>query len=107
MKRESIYALILCGGGGTRLWPRSRKKSPKQFINLLGEKTIFSQTVRRAVSLTPETNVYIVTNGDYVDEVYAQGNIPLKNIIAEPEKKNTALAMAAGAAVIAKQDPDL
>lgn len=104
--KNSIYVLILCGGGGTRLWPRSRQKTPKQFINLLGEKTIFSQTMKRARSLAPEENIFIVTNADYVDEVYAQGKIPLRNIIAEPQKKNTALAMAAGSAVIEKYDPE-
>ena len=103
--KDHLYILILCGGGGTRLWPSSRKKTPKQFINLLGKETIFSQTIKRAKSLVPEERIFVVTNSDYVDEVLAQGKISLKNIIAEPQKRNTALAMAAGAAVIAKIDP--
>lgn len=105
-KKSSIYVLILCGGGGTRLWPRSREKTPKQFINLLGEKTIFAQTMARARALTTEDKIFIVTNADYVDEVYAQGKVPLRNVIAEPQKKNTAMAMAVGAAVIEKIDPE-
>lgn len=104
--KDHLFVLILCGGGGTRLWPRSRKKTPKQFVNLLGEKTIFSQTIERAKKLTSEEKIFVVTNADYVDEVYSQGKIPLRNVIAEPLKKDTALAMATGAAVIEKTDPE-
>lgn len=103
--KDHLFVLILCGGGGTRLWPRSRTKTPKQFINLFGEKTIFSQTMERARSLTTDERIFISTNADYVDEVIAQGNLPLRNIIAEPQKKNTALAMAGATAIISKIDP--
>ncbi len=102
--KDHLFVLILCGGGGTRLWPSSRKKTPKQFINLLGEETIFSQTIKRAKRLVPEERIFVVTNLDYVDEVLAQGGLSLKNVIAEPQGRNTALAMAVGAAVIAKID---
>lgn len=103
--KDHLYVLILCGGGGTRLWPRSRRKTPKQFINLLGNKTIFSQTMERARGLVPDNHIFVVTNFDYVDEVLAQGGLSLKNAIAEPRPRNTALAMATGAAVIEKIDP--
>jgi len=103
--KDHLYVLILCGGGGTRLWPASRKKIPKQFISFLGKETLFSQTIKRAKSLVPEENIFVATNLDYVDEVLAQGKISLKNVIAESHKKNTALPMAAGAAIIAKIDP--
>lgn len=103
--KNHLFVLIVCGGSGTRLWPRSRKKTPKQFINLFGEKTIFSQTMERARSLAPDERIFVITNADYVDEVLAQGGLSLKNIIVEPQAKNTALAIAAGAAVIAKIDP--
>ena len=102
---DHLFVLIVCGGSGTRLWPRSRAKTPKQFINLFGEKSIFVQTMERARSLAPDERIFISTNSDYVDEILAQGNLSLKNIIAEPQKKNTAIAMAASAAVIAKIDP--
>lgn len=104
--KKHLFVLILCGGGGTRLWPRSRKKTPKQFVDLLGERTIFTQTVSRAKKLTAEDRIFVITNADYVDEVFAQGKISLRNIIAEPQQKNTALAMAVGAAVIEKLDPE-
>ncbi|MBM3205319.1 mannose-1-phosphate guanylyltransferase [Candidatus Shapirobacteria bacterium] len=103
--KDHLFVLILCGGGGTRLWPRSRSKTPKQFIDLFGEKTIFAQTMERARSLTIEEHIFVSTNADYADEVIAQGKLPLRNIIAEPEKKNTALAMAGATAIISKIDP--
>jgi mannose-1-phosphate guanylyltransferase len=102
--QDHLFVLIICGGGGTRLWPRSRKKAPKQFINLFGEKTLFEQTMERARSLVPDERLFVVTNMDYVDEIIAQGKISLKNIFAEPQGRNTALAMAAGAAIIDKID---
>lgn len=103
--KNHLFVLIICGGGGTRLWPRSRRKTPKQFINLFGEKTLFEQTMERAKSLVPDERIFVVTNMDYVDEVVAQGRLSLKNIFAEPRGRNTALAMAAGAAIIDKVDP--
>lgn len=103
--KDHLFVLIVCGGSGTRLWPRSREKTPKQFINLLGEKSIFVQTMERARSLVPDERIFISTNSDYVDEILAQGNISLKNIIAEPQKRNTAIAIAASTAVITKIDP--
>jgi len=104
--KEHLYVLILGGGGGKRLWPRSRAETPKQFIPLLGEKTTFQKTVERAVRLTSAEKIFVVTNRDYVDEVIQQGGVVLpQNIIAEPEAKNTALAMGIGAVWIQKVDP--
>jgi len=103
--KDHLFVLIVCGGSGTRLWPRSRQKTPKQFINLFGEKSLFAQTMERARGLVPDEGIFISTNADYVDEVLSQGNLSLKNIIAEPQPRNTAIAIAASAAVIAKIDP--
>lgn len=103
--KDHLFVLIVCGGGGTRLWPRSRQKTPKQFLNLFGEKSLFTQTMERARTLVPDERIFISTNADYVDEVLAQGNLSLKNIIAEPQKRDTALPIAVSAAIIAKIDP--
>lgn len=106
LPEKHLYVIILCGGGGKRLWPRSRIKSPKQFIKLLNGKTIFQETVARSRSLVPYSKIFVVTNFDYVDEVREQApGIPRENIIAEPQAKNTALAMAIGALFIHKVDP--
>jgi len=103
--KDHLFVLIICGGGGTRLWPRSRRKTPKQFIKLLGNKTLFEQTMERARDLVPDERIFVVTNMDYVDEIITQGKLSLKNIFAEPCGRNTALAMAAGVAMINKIDP--
>lgn len=95
----------MSGGGGTRLWPVSRQKTPKQFIKIVGEESVFAQSSKILCNLTSADRIYAVTNADYVDEVIQQSNVSLKNIIAEPQKRNTALAMAVGAAIIAKKDP--
>lgn len=104
--KDHLFVLILCGGGGKRLWPRSRKKTPKQFIDLFGNGTVFKQTVARAQKITSPEKVFIVTAYDYVDKVLTQGhNLLLRNIIAEPMAKNTALAMAMAAVYILRNDP--
>lgn len=105
--KEHLYVLILCGGGGTRLWPRSRQKTPKQFLaNLFGQASLFTQTVERAQWLTSNEKIFVITLSDYVDEVFSQGKvISPRNVIAEPQGKNTALAMGVGAAYIKKIDP--
>ncbi|HUW24315.1 MAG TPA: sugar phosphate nucleotidyltransferase [Patescibacteria group bacterium] len=106
--KDHLYALIVCGGSGTRLWPRSRQKTPKQFLEkFYGEKTLFTQTVERANLLTPSDKIFVITTNDYADEVLQQGEaIPAKNIITEPFGKNTAMAIGVGAAYIKKADPE-
>ena len=105
--REHLYIVILCGGTGKRLWPRSRVKTPKQFIKLFGEATIYQQTVERAKLLVPPEKIFSVTNIDYLDEIRQQSpDIPRKNIFPEPEVKGTALAMGVAAMLIGKIDPE-
>ncbi|MFH1840803.1 MAG: sugar phosphate nucleotidyltransferase [Candidatus Shapirobacteria bacterium] len=105
--KKHLYVLVLCGGGGTRLWPRSKQKTPKQFLpDLFGPKTIFAQTIDRALGLVSPERIFVVTNNDYADEVLKQGRIiSPRNVIAEPQAKNTAMAMGVGAAYIKKIDP--
>src|SRR3989339_1162029 len=92
--KTHLFVVILCGGGGTRLWPLSRNSTPKQFIELVGEETLFEKTLKRAQSLVDNDHIYIITNTEYLEEVHKYaGRIPPSNIVAEPIKKNTALAM--------------
>jgi len=101
-----LYVVILCGGGGTRLWPLSRNKTPKQFIDLLGKETLFEKTLVRAQTLVPSDHIYIMTNVEYLSDVKKSlGDIPPSNVITEPEKKNTALAMGVIAGLIHHRDP--
>ncbi len=102
-----VYVLILAGGGGTRLWPKSRDANPKQFLKLFEGKSLFELTLERALKLTEAKNIFISTNEKYRAEVKKQcGQIPLENIIAEPIRRDTALAHGVGAAYIYRKDPE-
>lgn len=99
----SITPVILCGGSGTRLWPLSRKSFPKQFVPLVGNKSLLQLTLERVASLGAQ--VIAVAADDHrfmvADTMRAAGNTG--TIILEPAARNTAAAMAL-AAVQAKPD---
>ena len=64
-----LYGLIMAGGTGTRLWPKSRINSPKQLHSLVSEKSMLSETVDRIKPLIPKRNIWIVTNKNYLSRV--------------------------------------
>ncbi len=98
-----MYAVIMAGGGGTRLWPLSRAARPKPFLPLLGETTLLQATVARLAPLIAPADVYVVTDGRYAPYIRAQvPAIPAGNILAEPVGRNTAAAVAYAAAAIAR-----
>ena len=104
---DHTFAVVLAGGGGTRLWPKSRKKTPKQFLKLTSNETMMQIAVSRISDMVPWERIIVVTNELYKDEVHAQlPLVPLHNIIAEPEKKDTALAMLVGALYAKSIDPE-
>lgn len=94
-----MYALIMAGGVGTRLWPRSRQSSPKQLLNLTGDKTMIQATVHRILPVMPPENIFVVTGEPYVPLIHEQlPELPRQNLIAEPSGKNTAPAISLGVA---------
>ena len=104
---SSLFALIMAGGGGTRLWPESRSALPKQFISLFGEKSLIQITFDRIIPLIPPERVLVVTGRRYVDDIQRQlPQLPHENIIAEPDGKNTAPAIGLGAVHLRRRDPD-
>lgn len=96
-----LTALIMAGGKGTRFWPLSTEEKPKQFLNLIGEETMIQMTVNRIKPIIPIERIFVCTGKMYVDLVKAQlPELPDRNIIVEPEGRNTAPCIALSAMVI-------
>ncbi|KPL88363.1 mannose-1-phosphate guanylyltransferase [Ardenticatena maritima] len=107
MTTSNLYALILAGGVGTRLWPRSRSHKPKQLLALTGERSLLQMTVDRVRPLLPPERIFIMTNREYVDAIREQvPDIPADHIIGEPAMRGTAPAIGLGAVLIRRLDPD-
>ncbi len=101
-----MHILILAGGVGSRLWPRSRQAVPKQFLDLTGGETMIQTTVRRIAPLVSPEQIFVATGERYVSLVREQlPQLPPENIIAEISGKNTAPAIGLGALHIARQNP--
>lgn len=105
--KDHLFALIIVGGGGTRLWPVSRTASPKQFLTLFNNKTLTQITSYRFNKILPWEKIYAVTTlPEYKKEILKEVPEFLpQNIIVEPMKRNTAAAHALGAVHIFKKDP--
>lgn len=102
-----IYGVIMAGGSGTRFWPGSTQKTPKQFLNLFGNRTMIQSTLDRLEDYIPVQQCMVVTNNQYVDTVRKQlPGLDSSLIIGEPVAKNTAPCIAAAAAILHARDPE-
>lgn len=102
-----VHALLLSGGGGTRLWPVSTETRPKQFLRLFGEMSLFQLTLER-VKDCGIASIYVVTNADYKHEVQTQAaerGIAV-SLILEPMRRDSAPAIAAGLAALRTEHGD-
>ncbi len=101
----NYYAVIMAGGGGTRLWPLSRKTRPKQLLKLLGERTMLQIAVERLAPLFPPEKVLVVTSAAYAPEMQAQcPSVPTENYLVEPAPRGTAPALGLAALEIRRRD---
>jgi mannose-1-phosphate guanylyltransferase len=92
---HKLYAVIMAGGQGTRFWPRSRRKMPKQLLNIVGEKTMLEQTVARISPLIPAERTLVVAGDDHRDRIRAcLPQLPDENLLFEPVGRNTAACVA-------------
>lgn len=102
-----LTALIMAGGKGTRFWPLSTEEKPKQFLNLIGDETMIQMTVNRIKPIIPIERIFVCTGEMYVDLVKEQlPELPERNIIVEPEGRNTTPCIALSAFVIKKYYED-
>jgi len=104
---KHTYAVIMAGGGGTRLWPVSRKERPKQLLPLLDDKTLFQSTVKRLENFFPPERILVVTVTEQANEMQEQApEIPRENYLIEPAPRGTASVVGLAAAVLRHRDPD-
>lgn len=102
-----IYGVVMAGGSGTRFWPLSRRKHPKQLLELFGTGTLLEQTVERLRPLIPPERVYIYTNELVLAEVRRRlPQIPREQIVAEPASRNTAPTLGVAAHELLRRDPN-
>src|SRR5262249_38911527 len=102
-----LHAMIMAGGGGTRFWPRSRKRRPKQFLTLTGERSLLQMALDRLEVMAPPERTWVITGASYVDETRTQlPQLKPEPIVGEPVGRDTAAAVGLGAALIAREDPD-
>ncbi|HRR57392.1 MAG TPA: sugar phosphate nucleotidyltransferase, partial [Acidobacteriota bacterium] len=86
-----MKAVIMAGGQGTRFWPLSSPEKPKQFLNLLGRRTMLQETVDRLSHVIDGTDVFVVAPPSYVDEIRRElPDLDADRIIVEPASRNTA-----------------
>jgi mannose-1-phosphate guanylyltransferase len=101
-----MYAIVMAGGSGTRLWPLSRRKSPKQLLPLTGDASLLQQTVSRLEPLLQPHDIYVITAESHVHATQRQlPQLPEGNILGEPLARSTAVAAALGS-LLARRETD-
>jgi mannose-1-phosphate guanylyltransferase len=98
--------VILAGGAGERFWPASRAALPKPFLRVLGDRTLLDATAARAWRVAARGCVWVVCGGEHERPIRAALRLPSRRVLVEPERRNTAAAVAFAAQRIAAEDPD-
>ncbi|HBY07764.1 MAG TPA: mannose-1-phosphate guanyltransferase [Chloroflexi bacterium] len=106
MMPDNYYAVIMAGGGGTRLWPLSRKSRPKQMLKLVDECTLFQSAVQRLAGLFAPDHIFVVTIAEQAADLQEQApEIPAENYLLEPMPRGTASVVGFAAIAIQNRDP--
>lgn len=102
-----MHIVIMAGGSGKRFWPRSRKKTPKQLLDIVSDETMLRLTYDRMKEITTIDKIYIVA-GPHLENSIRQelDEMPFDNMIVEPSGKNTAPCIGLAAVKIAEKDPN-
>lgn len=103
-----MYGVIMAGGGGTRFWPLSRKKTPKQLLNLSGKDLMINETIDRLAMTVPSKDIFIVTNAEQVESMAlaTKNRVLTDHILSEPSARNTAACIGYAAMEILKKYGD-
>src|SRR5205823_3938392 len=102
-----LYALILSGGAGTRLWPRSRRGMPKQFHGLVGDRTLLQDTVDRIGELIPRERIFLVAPPEHRALIHEQlPELPADHVVVEPYPRGNAAAIGLAMAALHAFDPE-
>lgn len=105
--KKNYYAVIMAGGHGTRFWPRSRKKTPKQLLDIVSSEPMIRETIKRINKVISIDNVLIVANEEHRSEIERlTPEIPAGNLIFEPMVKNTASCIGLAAVLIRERNPN-
>jgi len=101
------YGLILAGGRGTRFWPKSRRRSAKQVLKVVGERSLIQATVDRLAPAIPPERIWVLTNRHLRDTIVAQlPAVPKAQVLAEPAQRNTAPAIGLAAHILQSLDAE-
>lgn len=102
-----IHAVIMAGGSGTRFWPQSRQRLPKQLLKLAGDRTMIQQTLDRCAGLVDHASFWVVTNSVQVEKTREQlPELPAENVLTEPCARNTAPCVGLSAIHALHRDPE-
>jgi mannose-1-phosphate guanylyltransferase len=103
-----MYAIVMAGGSGTRLWPLSRRKTPKQLLPLTGDASLLQQTVSRLEPLLQPHDIYVITAESHVHATQRQlPQLPEANVLGEPLARSTAVAAALGSLLARRQTDEV
>src|SRR6476646_8144199 len=103
----SLHAVILAGGSGTRFWPLSRAKKPKQFLALVTGRTLIAEAFLRVEPLCSSDRTWVVCGKDHAEPVRAAlPNLPAAHLVVEPAARNTAPAIGLACVHALREDPD-
>ena len=102
-----VYAIVMAGGEGTRLWPASRESCPKQFLSILGDQPLVTATIDRLKGLVPPERILVLINRKHRDVARRiLADLPPENVIAEPRIRDTAPCIGLAAKIVRKRAGD-
>jgi len=105
-KSPALHAVVIAGGAGERFWPASRRHRPKPFLRVVGGRTLLADTLARARRFARGDRVWIVCGKEHAKAMREESGLPAGRVLVEPDRRNTAMAIAWAAQRIAAEDPD-